>query len=266
MDGPAGRGRSGTVKTGQVFTGIAVLFTRSPRCHGPSSEWLARSRPMSTFSPSERSPTIRRTGRGSSLINVGVARTFSSSASSGFSCTSITVSSHRPSSCRSHRSCNILIVRSDPGLCPVMKSFSRYFVILQFMDIIVIRDILHPLSESLSGTYILCSGRISFETWANSEFSLLNPTDDHVTLFRLYPLAYWSFILTQGGGEFLYNKPSFHQVHRKEEQNERNPDDPYHIQEKGGGVHGERDCPRDIYHMGEGQESECRYLERRGKQ
>jgi hypothetical protein len=74
--------------------------------------------------------------------------------------TSMTVSWHRPSSCRSQRSCNILIVRSDRGVCPVIKSFSRYFVILQFMDIIVIHDILHPESGSFLGEYLRCSGRV----------------------------------------------------------------------------------------------------------
>ena len=56
------------------------------------------SSPSSTFSLSERSPITRRSGGGSCLISVGVARIFSSSASCGCSRTSMISSSYCPSS------------------------------------------------------------------------------------------------------------------------------------------------------------------------
>src|SRR5207249_12098861 len=65
------------------------------------------SRPRSTLCLSERSPMTRRSGGGSRLISVGVARILSSSASSGCSSTSMICSSYAP------RSSSLQIGRSE---------------------------------------------------------------------------------------------------------------------------------------------------------
>src|SRR5690606_15569499 len=80
------------------------------------------SRPSRTLSLSDRSPITRRSGGGSRLMSVGVARIFSSSASCGFSSTSMIWSSYWPRRSSSQMRRRFAMAFSARGVLPVTYS------------------------------------------------------------------------------------------------------------------------------------------------
>src|ERR1041385_1405093 len=84
------------------------------------------SRPSRTFSVSDKLPISRRQGGGTLLMSVGVARIFSSSASCGFSSTSMICSSYWPASSCSQILRRFITARSARGFDPVTYSLSTY--------------------------------------------------------------------------------------------------------------------------------------------